>query len=72
MNFMKSDDVRELHYVVKYDMQTKTWEIDWDSMDAHFTEGNYYDSRGGWDEVEPEFENSIIQDLNTRLSKESQ
>lgn len=69
---MKSDDVRELHYVVKYDMETKTWDIDWDSMEAHFTEGNYYDSRSGWSDVlEDEFENPIIKDLNTRLSKES-
>jgi hypothetical protein len=59
--------VRELHYVVKYNMETKVWEIDWDSIEARFVDGNYYDSRNGWDLLEPEFEDTIIQELNTKL-----
>lgn len=67
---MKQDDVRELHYVVKYNMETKVWEIDWDSIEARFVDGNYYDARGGWDLLEPEFEDSIIQELNVKLNGE--
>ena len=67
---MKQDDVRELHYVVKYNMETKVWEIDWDSIEARFVDGNYYDARGGWDLLEPEFEDSVIQELNTKLNGE--
>lgn len=67
---MKQDDVRELHYVVKYNMETKVWEIDWDSIEARFVDGNYYDARGGWGLLEPEFEDSIIQELNVKLNGE--
>ena len=66
---MNDTEVRELHYVVKYNMETKVWEIDWGVMEARFDEGNYYDSRGGWSELEPEFEDTIIQELNQRLVK---
>jgi hypothetical protein len=66
---MKNEDVKELHYVVKYNMETKVWEIDWDVMEVRFDEGNYYDSRGGWSTIEPEFEDTIIQDLNERITK---
>lgn len=68
---MKSDDVRQLHYVVTYNLETKVWEIDWDSMEARFTEGNYYDSRNGWSELEPEFEDSIIGELSAKLIGEN-
>ena len=69
---MKSDDVRELHYVVKYNMETKVWDIDWDIMEHRFEEGNYYDSRSGWSSIlDDVFENPVIKDLNNRLSKES-
>jgi len=67
---MKEDEVRELHYVVKYNMETKVWEIDWDSIEARFVDGNYYNGRGGWDLLEPEFEDSVIQELNTKLNGE--
>jgi hypothetical protein len=66
---MKNEDVKELHYVVKYNMETKVWEIDWGVMGARFDDGNYYDSRGGWSTIEPEFEDTIIQDLNERITK---
>jgi hypothetical protein len=67
---MINNEVRELHYVVKYNMETKAWEIDWDVMEARFNEGNYYDSRSGWSELEHEFEDTIIQDLNVRISND--
>lgn len=67
---MKTDDVKELHYVVKYNMETKVWEIDWDVMQARFDEGNYFDSRSGWSELEHDFEDTIIQDLNVRISND--
>jgi len=65
-----SDEVRELHYVVKYNMETKVWEIDWDVMEARFDEGNYYDSRSGWTNLPNKFEDTIIQDLNVRISND--
>lgn len=65
-----SDDVRELHYVVKYTIETKMWEIDWDSIEAKFDEGNYYDSRGGWSELPHDLENSIIEELTNRISND--
>ena len=43
-----SDDVRELHYVVKYTIETKMWEIDWDSMEARFDEGKVKCDACGW------------------------
>jgi hypothetical protein len=67
---MIKEDVRELHYVVKYNMETKAWEIDWDVMEARFDEGNYYESRGGWTTLPHEFEDTIIQDLNVRISND--
>jgi len=66
---MNDTEVRELHYVVTYNMETKVWEIDWDTTEAQFDGNNYYDSRGGWAKLEPEFEDTIIQDLNQRLEK---
>ena len=51
-------------------METKVWEIDWDVMEARFDEGNYFDSRSGWSELEYDFEDTIIQDLNVRISND--
>ena len=67
---MNENDIRELHYVVKYNMETKVWEIEWDVMEARFDEGNYFDSRSGWSELEYDFEDTIIQDLNVRISND--
>jgi hypothetical protein len=67
---MKENDIRELHYVVKYNMETRVWEIDWDSIESRFVDGNYYDSRGGWDLIEPEFENPVIKELEARLNND--
>jgi hypothetical protein len=51
-------------------METKVWEIDWDSIESRFVDGNYYDSRGGWDLIEPEFENPVIKELEARLNND--
>lgn len=59
---------RELHYVVKYNLESKSWEIDWDSMEVRFTEGNYYDGNSGWFTLPPELEDTVIQELNQKLS----
>ena len=66
---MKSEGVSEVHYVVKYNMDTKAWEIDWDSIEARFIDGNYYNGHVGWGSLQPEFENPIIQELERKLQK---
>ena len=58
----------ELHYIVKYSLESKSWEIDWDSMEARFTDGNYYNSDRGWFTLPHELENTIIQELNEKLA----
>jgi hypothetical protein len=66
---MNDTEVREIHYVVKYNMETKMWEIDWDTTEAQFDGNNYYDSRGGWAKLPHEFENPIIKELTQRLAE---
>ena len=59
---------KQVHYVVVYDEEDKSWSIDFD-VSINYDDGNVWDTETEeWTYVEDE-EDTIIQDLNERLSK---
>lgn len=59
---------KQVHYVVVYDDEDKSWTIDFD-VSINYDNGNVWDTDlEEWTYVEDE-EDVLIQDLNERLSK---
>jgi len=60
---------RQYHYVVLFDEELKTWEIDFD-VSINYDEGNVWDTKTQeWTYVESsEVEDTIIQELSEKLA----
>jgi hypothetical protein len=64
---------KQYHYVVLFDEESKTWEIDFE-VSINYDEGNVWDTQTQeWSYIDSsEAEDIIIQDLNTKLGKDNE
>ena len=64
---------KQYHYVVFFDEESKTWEIDFD-ISINYDNGNVWDTQTQeWSYIDSsKAEDIIIQDLNTKLGKDNE
>ena len=64
---------KQYHYVVLFDEESKTWEIDFE-VSINYDEGNVWDTQTQeWSYIDSsKAEDIIIQDLNTKLGKDNE